>query len=157
MTSAGAAGSWTSGATPAAFSTSRWPSFARKQERGFATLDGVHMGPCEIHRRHAHTVGPEGSLYPCPGFTGDAAQSVGHVAGRQDPVRAHAASRFEALSAWRACRDCAFVPVCAGGCSVAAYNELGSIDKPNCHKAAIEAGLVSLARQAAAERTATVN
>ena len=72
-------------------------------------------------------------------------------------ARAHAASRFEALSAWQECRDCSFIPVCAGGCTVAAYNELGSIDKPNCHKAAIQAGLVSLARQAAAERTATVN
>ena len=115
------------------------------------------MGPCEIHRSHAHTISPDGSLYACPGFAGDATQSVGHIDGRQEPARSHAASRFEALAAWKECRDCAFIPVCAGGCTVAAYNELGSIDKPNCHKAAIQAGLVSLARQAAAERTATVN
>ena len=64
---------------------------------------------------------------------------------------------FEPLSAWEECGDCSFIPVCAGGCTVAAHNELGSMHAPNCHKTAFEAGLVSLARQAAAERTATVN
>src|SRR3954447_11860896 len=32
------------------------------KKRGFATSDGVHMGPCEIHHDHSHTVGPDGSL-----------------------------------------------------------------------------------------------
>ena len=49
-------------------------SFLREEtkKRGFPTIDGVHMGPCEIHRQHAHTIGPDGALYACPGFTGDA-------------------------------------------------------------------------------------
>ena len=47
------------------------------RKRGFPTPDGVHMGPCEIHRRHAYTIGPDGSLYACPGFTGDNQQSTG--------------------------------------------------------------------------------
>ena len=29
-------------------------------------------GPCEIHKRHAHTIGPDGALYACPGFAGEA-------------------------------------------------------------------------------------
>ena len=45
--------------------------------RGFKTVDGVHMGPCELHRRHAHTIGPNGALYACPGFAGEADQAVG--------------------------------------------------------------------------------
>ena len=118
--------------------------------RGFPTVDGVHMGPCEIHREHAHTIGPDGSLYACPGFTGDKAQSVGHIDGRKDPARARAASAFERLSAWKECHDCAFIPVCAGGCTVAAYAELGDINKPNCHKRIFEAGVAALARDAAA-------
>ena len=158
MTSAGAAVNSTSGCDSCHMVDDQM-AFLREEtkKRGFPTIDGVHMGPCEIHRSHAHTISPDGSLYACPGFAGDATQSVGHIDGRQEPARSHAASRFEALSAWQECRDCSFIPVCAGGCTVAAYNELGSIDKPNCHKAAIQAGLVSLARQAAAERTATVN
>ena len=134
-------------------------AFLREEtrKRGFPTVDGVHMGPCEIHRSNAHTISPDGSLYACPGFAGDSGQSVGHIDGRRDSVRLQAASRFEALSAWKECRDCAFIPVCAGGCSVAAYNELGSVDRPNCHKTAMQAGLVSLAHQAAASQAATLN
>ena len=134
-------------------------AFLREEtkKRGFPTVDGVHMGPCEIHRSNAHTISPDGSLYACPGFAGDTTQSVGHIDGRRESARAQAASRFEALSAWKECRDCAFIPVCAGGCTVAAYTELGSVDKPNCHKTAMQAGLVSLAHQAAADRLTSVN
>jgi uncharacterized protein len=158
MTSAGAAVSATAGCDSCHLADDEM-AFLREEtkKRGFPTVDGVHMGPCEIHRSHAHTISPDGSLYACPGFAGDTTQSVGHIDGRREEARTQAASRFEALSAWKECRDCAFIPVCAGGCSVAAYNELGSIDKPNCHKAAIQAGVVSLAQQAAADRFATVN
>ena len=127
------------------------------KKRGFPTNDGVHLGPCEIHRSNAHTISPDGSLYACPGFAGDATQSVGHIDGRRESARAQAASRFEALSAWKECRDCAFIPVCAGGCTVAAYTELGSVDRPNCHKTSIQAGVISMARQAAADRGASIN
>jgi uncharacterized protein len=125
------------------------------KKRGFKTVDGVHMGPCEIHRRHAHTIGPDGALYACPGFTGDITQSTGHIDGRRDEQRERAAKRFEVITAWKECDDCAFIPVCAGGCSVAAHTELGSMDRPNCHKASFEAGVVALARDAAV--SATIN
>ena len=42
-------------------------------------------------------------------------------------------------------------PVCAGGCTVAAHNELGDMHAPNCHKPSFEAGVVALARDAARE------
>jgi uncharacterized protein len=134
-------------------------SFLREEtkKRGFATVDGVHMGPCEIHAKHSETIGPDGSLYACPGFTGDAKQSTGHIDGRQDAVRARAATQFEKISAWRNCDDCAYIPVCAGGCSVAAHTELGDMNRPNCHKPSFEAGAISLAREAAAAQAATIN
>lgn len=133
-------------------------SFLREEtkKRGFPTIDGVHMGPCEIHKKHAHTIGPDGSLYACPGFAGDAQQSTGHIDGREEPYRSRAAARFEALAAWKECRDCAFIPVCAGGCTVAAYNELGDMNAPNCHKSALQAGLVALAHDTA-RAGATIN
>jgi uncharacterized protein len=126
-------------------------SFLREEtrKRGFATVDGVHMGPCEIHRRHAHSIGPDGSFYACPGFAGDAKQATGHIDGGDDAARAGAAARFETLAAWKQCGDCAFIPVCAGGCTVAAHAELGDSNAPNCHKASFEAGVISLASEAA--------
>lgn len=127
-------------------------AFLREEtkKRGFSTPDGVHMGPCEIHRKHAYTVGPDGSLYACPGFSGELAQAIGHIEGRVTARHQRTAERFERLAAWKACTDCAFVPVCAGGCTTAAHVELGDMDRPNCHKASLEAGVAALAREAAA-------
>ena len=134
-------------------------SFLREEtmKRGFATVDGVHMGPCEIHRKHAHTIGPDGSIYACPGFTGDPRMSTGHIDGRKESWQQAAGARFDALAAWKQCDDCAFIPVCAGGCAVAAHTELGDLNAPNCHKASFEAGLITLARQAAESARAIVN
>jgi uncharacterized protein len=126
-------------------------AFLREEtkKRGFTTIDGVHMGPCEIHRRHAHTVGPDGSLFACPGFSGEPTLSVGHINGRQEGWRRQAAERFEKLAAWKACTDCAFVPVCAGGCTTAAHVELGDLNRVSCHKLSFEAGVAALAAEAA--------
>jgi uncharacterized protein len=118
------------------------------KKRGFATADGVHMGPCEIHKEHAHTIGPDGSLFACPGFAGETMQSTGHIDGRADASRTRALQNVERLAAWEQCRDCAFIPVCAGGCTVAAHNELGDMHAPNCHKPSFEAGVLALAREA---------
>ncbi len=128
-------------------------SFLREEtkKRGFPTSDGVHMGPCEIHKAHAHTIGPDGSLFACPGFAGEALQSTGHIDDRREDYRTQAQRNFDRLAAWEQCHDCAFIPVCAGGCSVAAHNELGDMHAPNCHKTSFEAGVVSLAREAAVQ------
>ena len=119
------------------------------KKRGFPTIDGVHMGPCEIHKKHAYTIGPNGSLYACPGFTGEPTLSTGHIDNRQESWRMTAAERFEHLAAWHKCGDCAFIPVCAGGCSTASHTELGDMNLPTCHKPAFESALISLAHDAA--------
>ena len=119
------------------------------KKRGFSTHDGVHMGPCEIHKGHAHTIGPDGSLFACPGFAGEALQSTGHIDGRAEEYRSQALRNFEKLASWEMCNDCAFIPVCAGGCAVASHNELGDVHAPNCHKPSFEAGVISLAHEAA--------
>ena len=128
-------------------------SFLREEtkKRGFPTLDGVHMGPCEIHMKHAYTVGTDGELFACPGFATETSQSTGHIdpARHDETARTETASRFERLEAWQECGDCSFIPVCAGGCSVASHNELGDINTPSCHKASFESALVSMAQDAA--------
>ncbi len=123
-------------------------------KRGFATVDGVHMGPCEIHRKHAHTIGPGRRALRLPRLhrrREDVDRPHRRAAGSL--ARRRAATRFDALAAWKQCDDCAFIPVCAGGCTVAAHTELGDLDAPNCHKTSFEAGLVTLARQSAAAKS----
>jgi uncharacterized protein len=133
-------------------------AFLREEtkKRGFPTADGVHMGPCEIHKSHAHTIGPDGSLFACPGFAGEALQSTGHIDDRREDYRTQAQRNFERLAAWEQCHDCAFIPVCAGGCTVAAHNELGDMHAPNCHKTSFEAGVVAMARDVAASQQSAV-
>ncbi len=152
MTSAGAGAAAAAGACDTCHFAADQMSFLRDEtkKRGFKTSDGVHMGPCEIHRKHAHTIGPDGDIYACPGFTGDKKMATGHIDGSGSALRSLAAQRFEQLAAWRECQDCAFIPVCAGGCSVASHSELGNMNKPSCHKRSFEAGVVSMARDAAA-------
>ena len=128
-------------------------SFLRDEttKRGFPTLDGVHMGPCEIHAKHAYTVGTDGSLFACPGFATELGESVGHIESdrQSEGLRTQAATRFEELRPWDTCGDCSFIPVCAGGCSVAAHNELGNMNEKSCHKTSFESAMVSMAHSAA--------
>jgi uncharacterized protein len=153
MTSAGAGASKGSSVCDSCHFVDEKMSYLRSEtrKRGFPTPDGVHMGPCEIHRRHAHTIGPDGSLYACPGFTGAATESTGHIDGREDTWRRAAAERFERLSPLKEeCGDCSFIPVCGGGCSVAAHTELGDMYEPSCHKGTFESAVVGLAQRTAA-------
>jgi uncharacterized protein len=153
MTSAGAGGGRATSACDSCHFVDEKMTFLRDETRkhGFATADGVHMGPCEIHRRHAYTIGPDGALYACPGFTGETTHSTGHIEGLDESWRQAAAARFEKLSAHKdECGDCSFVPVCGGGCSVAAHTELGDMHQPSCHKGAMESAIVTLAQRTAA-------
>jgi uncharacterized protein len=150
MTSAGAGSPKGSGVCDSCHFVDEKMSFLRSEtrKRGFPTPDGVHMGPCEIHRRHAYTIGPDGSLYACPGFTGDKKESTGHIDGREEIWRQAAAERFERLSPLKEeCGDCSFIPVCGGGCSVAAHTELGDMHDPSCHKTAFDTAVVGLAER----------
>jgi uncharacterized protein len=118
------------------------------QRHGFPTNDGVPKGMCHVHRTHAHTIGPDGSLYACPGFTGQAALSTGHIDDRKDSWRESALEKFERLHPWKDCGDCAFIPTCAGGCVAASQSQLGDMNMPTCHKPSFESALVALAHSA---------
>jgi uncharacterized protein len=122
-------------------------TFLRDETRkhGFKTPDGVHNGPCHVHMTHAHTIGTDGSLYACPGFTGEKGMSTGHIDDRQERWRQMVHDKFERLSPWSSCGDCAFIPVCAGGCIAASHMTLGDMNTPACHKTSYEAAVVSLA------------
>jgi len=119
------------------------------KRHGFPTPDGVHNGPCHVHHGNAHTIGPEGSIYACPGFTGDLGLSTGHIDGRSDARLENARRQFDRLSPWKACGDCAFIPVCAGGCVTASHTQLGDMNLPTCHKPAFESALIALAHDVA--------
>jgi len=113
---------------------------------------GVPGGPCHVHHKNAHTIGPDGSLYACPGFTGEKAMSTGHINGRTDAVRERNKRKFDTLDPWKDCGDCAFLPVCAGGCLTASYSQLGDVNTPTCHKPTFESAVIALAHRACAQQ-----
>jgi uncharacterized protein len=133
----------------------KWTALREDTKRhGFPTADGVPKGMCHVHRQHAHTIGPDGSLYACPGFTGQLAMSTGHIDDRQDTWRESALEKFNRLHPWKECGDCAFVPTCAGGCVAASYSQTGDMNTPTCHKSSFESALIALAHEAASKDAA---
>jgi uncharacterized protein len=125
-------------------------TFIREETKrqGFPTNDGVPKGMCHVHKTHAHTIGPDGSLYACPGFTGQLAMSTGHIDDRRDSWRESALEKFERLHPWKDCGDCAFIPTCAGGCVAASHSQAGDMNTPTCHKPSYESALIALAHTA---------
>jgi uncharacterized protein len=150
MTSAGAGVSTTAGACDSCHFLDDKMSFLREEtaKRGFKTVDGVHMGPCEIHKQHAHTIGPDGSLYACPGFAGNVPES-GHIDGRRTAGAARGCA-VPKITAWEDCNDCAFIPVrgrLLGRCAQAWRHA-----KPSCQNPTLSR-VVALAHQARAAGT----
>jgi radical SAM protein with 4Fe4S-binding SPASM domain len=75
-------------------------------------------------------------------------ESTGHIDGRDESWRHAAAERFERLSPLKEeCGDCSFIPVCGGGCSVAAHTELGDMHDKSCHKTAFDLAVAGLAER----------
>lgn len=120
------------------------------EAKGFRTGGGLLKGPCEIHKRHAFTIGPDGALYKCPGFTGEASLSTGHIDAQRHAARAEVAARFDDLSNWKKCGDCSFIPVCAGGCSAGAHMQKGDFSEPLCHKPQFEKAVAAMATRVSA-------
>jgi uncharacterized protein len=134
----------------------KWTALREDTKRhGFSTNDGVPKGMCHVHRTHAHTIGPEGSLYACPGFTGQLAMSTGHIDDRKEALRESAFEKFARLHPWKECGDCAFIPTCAGGCVAASHSQTGDMNTPTCHKSSFESALIALAHEAAGKDAAT--
>ena len=133
-------------------------AFLRDETRrhGLPGPTGVPGGPCHVHHKNAHTIGPDGSLYACPGFTGEKALSTGHINGTTDAWRESNRKKFDSLDPWKECGDCAYLPTCAGGCLTASYSQLGDVNTPTCHKPTFESAVIALAHRVGAQQEITV-
>jgi len=129
-------------------------AFLREEtrRRGLPGPTGVPGGPCHVHHENAHTIGPDGSLYACPGFTGEKALSTGHINGQTDGWRESNRRKFDSLDPWKECGDCSYMPICAGGCLTASYSQLGDVNTPTCHKPTFESAVIALANRVGAQQ-----
>lgn len=99
-------------------------------KRGFTSFKPT-MAVCVIEFENNLVVNYDGSLYKCPAFMGWPELSVGSLA---DGVKDYSVSHN--LSLWQndECLDCAYLPLCFGGCRLNPLLRTGSIDEVDCRR-----------------------
>lgn len=112
-------------------------------KRGFP-VPKLKPGACMIEFENDVVVGYDGSLYKCPIFMGQEELRVGNLA---DGVADY--SQSHNLDVWKnqECLECAYLPLCFGGCRFFRLLDTGSIDGVDCRKAMYDASLERIVRQ----------
>jgi len=111
--------------------------------RGFS-VEKPHMGVCMIELTNNLVVGYDGSLYKCPPLMGWPEFAIGTLAdGINDYRQSHN------LDVWKndECLECAYLPLCFGGCRFFNKLKTGSIDGVDCRRAMLDASLETIVRQ----------
>ena len=111
--------------------------------RGFS-VEKPHMGVCMIELTNNLVVGYDGSLYKCPPLMGWPEFAIGTLAdGISDYRQSHN------LDVWKndECLECAYLPLCFGGCRFFNKLKTGSIDGVDCRRAMLDASLETIIRQ----------
>jgi len=112
-------------------------------KRGFP-VPKLKSGACMIEFKNDLVVGYDGGLYKCPVFMGQEELRVGSLAeGIVDYRQSHN------LDVWKneECLECAYLPLCFGGCRFFRRLNTGSIDGVDCRKAMLDASLERIVRQ----------
>lgn len=91
------------------------------------TLESM-LGPCELHWTHNYVIDPDGYVYKCPAVAGRREVATGHVSGDG----AQKTAPLLELRPWEKCGDCAYLPVCVGGCLGSVYLKTGRRDEVHC-------------------------
>lgn len=105
--------------------------------RGFAVTKPA-MGICMIELESDLVINYDGSLFKCPALMGWPEYSIGTLAeGTKDYRQSHN------LALWHndTCLDCAYLPLCFGGCRLVPLHNRGAMDEPDCRKGFFDAAL----------------
>ena len=111
--------------------------------RGFP-VSKMQPSACAIEFANDLVVGYDGSLYKCPVFMGQEDMQVGTLAeGVNDYRESHN------LDVWKTdeCLECAYLPLCFGGCRFFSKLKTGAIDGVDCRRAMLDASLETIVRQ----------
>ncbi len=112
-------------------------------KRGFPVAK-IKPGACMIEFKNDLVVGYDGGLYKCPVFMGQEELRVGSLAdGVGDYCQTHN------LDLWKneECLECAYLPLCFGGCRFFRRLKTGAIDGVDCRRAMLDASLETIIRQ----------
>jgi uncharacterized protein len=98
--------------------------------RGYKTAKPT-MAACVIEFENDIVINYDGSLYKCPAFMGWPELSVGTLA---DGIKDYSLSHN--LAVWQndECLDCAYLPLCFGGCRLNPLLKNGAINEVDCRR-----------------------
>lgn len=116
--------------------------------RGFPT-EKIGPSACMIEFEKDWVVNYNGDLYKCPVFMGDESMRIGSLTeGVSDYRKSHR------LDIWKndECLDCAYLPLCFGGCRFFRKLQTGAIDGVDCRRPMLDASLKQLVLQDLAAR-----
>ena len=112
-------------------------------KRGFNAPKPRPSG-CMVESNSDFVVGYDGRLFKCPAFMGDNELCVGTLANGVTDYRT-----THNCDVWKTdeCLDCAYLPLCFGGCRFLRRLRTGAIDGVDCRKAIYDATLETIVRQ----------
>jgi len=104
------------------------------QDRGLTTKSGLSIAACPLTRANdGVTIDQQGKIYKCNSMLGHPEFAVGDV--RHSDYN-ETNDKFVNLDVWRQCPvDCAYLPMCSGGCRLSSFFKKQNFTTPVCHKA----------------------
>ncbi|MBW1971742.1 MAG: SPASM domain-containing protein [Deltaproteobacteria bacterium] len=100
-------------------------------KRGFIPQEGIGVNICGVTRAHDFTFDTNGDIYKCPAMAGIEKLKVGSI---YEEDFSYLYIRFTTMNRWKKCRDCPYLPLCAGGCPYLALLNKGNIEEINCER-----------------------
>ena len=125
------------------FSYSEMPDFAQKvyEQIGEKTnlqrsLMVPRYGFCSFDKEDNYTVDPYLCIYKCAGFVGQEDKKVGYIDESGEMIFNF--EYYEQMSRnpleFEECKDCKYLPICAGGCAAQSYFENSTYHSSPCRK-----------------------
>jgi radical SAM protein with 4Fe4S-binding SPASM domain len=91
----------------------------------------VGIGPCELHKKSYFGIDMNGKLYKCSSMVGREEFASGDI-WEGENVQKVEERMGTGIRPWKDCGNCAFIPVCAGGCKAVGYDRYGDFTIGSC-------------------------
>jgi len=116
------------------------------EQRGFATKDGIAIGPCCATKEQTFTIDPWGKIYKCPALVGRESFIIGDVA---ETGLNGLNTKFMTVDLWRDpfCSGCSYRPICGGGCRGSSVTQSNDFHAVACEKPYFENVAIELVRR----------
>ncbi|MBX7147534.1 radical SAM protein [bacterium] len=103
------------------------------QSKNLPSNDQIGIGPCELHRKSFFGVDMTGKLYKCSAMVGKEQFASGDIWQGAD-IKKVDERMGTGITPWKDCGDCAFIPVCAGGCKAVGFERYQDFSIGSCDK-----------------------